>query len=117
MVSEETNTHQLTMLSFYEQHRLTSRYWASFAILCAGLCLDYFDFFIVGFLVASISASCKLTYLQSSIMLLSCGIGALLGSIIFGVLGDKYGCKPILIIATIICSFGDGSLALVPDGS
>ena len=45
-----------TILSFFDKQRPSKRYWTVFTTLCVGSCLDYFDFFIVGFLVASLSA-------------------------------------------------------------
>jgi len=43
-----------TTLSYYDERQPGARYWGSFATLCAGWCLDFFDFYIVGFLVASL---------------------------------------------------------------
>ncbi|MGO1074996.1 MFS transporter [Inquilinus sp. CA228] len=106
-----------TMLSFYDQRRPSTRYWGSFATLCAGWCLDFFDFYIVGFLVASLGPGWHLTYLQSSIMLLGGGLGSIVGALLFGALGDKFGRKPMLIAATVTCALGAGALALVPEGN
>ena len=105
-----------TMLSFYDQRRPSTRYWGSFATLCAGWALDFFDFFIVGFLVATLGPSWHLTYLQSSIMLLSGGIGSIVGALLFGALGDKFGRKPMVLLSTVICAVGAGAIALVPEG-
>jgi MFS transporter, putative metabolite:H+ symporter len=105
-----------TMLSFYDARRPGRRYWATFATLCAGWCLDFYDFYIVGFLLAVLGPQWHLTYLQSSIILLSGGLGSIIGSLIFGALGDAYGRKPICIAATITCGLAAGSISLVPDG-
>lgn len=105
-----------TMLSFYDGRRPGGRYWGSFATLCAGWCLDFFDFYIVGFLVASLGPGWHLTYLQSSVMLLSGGLGSIVGALLFGALGDAYGRKPTLVAATVTCALGAGALAMVPDG-
>jgi putative MFS transporter len=107
----------MTTLSYFDARKPSGRYWGSFAALCAGWCLDFYDFYIVGFLVASLGPGWHLTYLQSSIMLLSGGLGSIVGSLLCGALGDKLGRKPILIAATIACAIGAGGIALVPEGS
>lgn len=105
------------MLSFYDSREPGARYWGSLATICVGYVLDFFDFFIVGFLVAHLAPIWKLTYLESSIMLLSGGIGSIIGALMFGALGDRYGRKSTLMIATATCALGSGLIALVPDGN
>jgi putative MFS transporter len=105
-----------TMLSYYDTRRPGPIYWGSFVTLCVGWCLDFYDFYIVGFLVASLGPQWHLTYLQSSIILLSGGLGSIFGSLLFGALGDAFGRKPILLAATMTCAMGAGAIALVRDG-
>src|ERR1700689_4170597 len=106
-----------TMLTFYDEAGPSARDRGMFPGLGRGWGLDFFDFYIVGFIVASLGPGWHLTYLESSIMLLSGGLGSILGALLFGALGDKIGRKPTLIAATITCALGAGGIARVPDGS
>ena len=49
---------------------LNRRYWTIFGLLATGSVLDFFDFFIVGYLVAQLGPQWHLTYGQSSLILL-----------------------------------------------
>ena len=49
---------------------LTPRYWMSIALLVLHEMFDYFDFFVVGYLVAILAPQWHLTYGQSTMMLL-----------------------------------------------
>ena len=42
--------------------------------------LEFFDYFLIGFVLPFMIGSWKLTFLQSAVMLLSSGIGAMLGA-------------------------------------
>jgi len=45
------------------------------------------------------------------------GVGAILGSLVFGAVADRFGRKPVVVIAAAICALGSGAIALVPDGA
>lgn len=105
-----------TMLDYYDVVRPGPRFWIAFGILCIAWALDTYDFFIIGFLLAALGHGWHLTYLQSSTILLSGGVGAIAGSLFFGAIADRAGRKPVLIAAAIICAIGSGGIALVPDG-
>ncbi len=106
-----------TMLTFFDRGRPGARYWASYVTICTGWVIDFYDFFIVGFLLAVIGPVWHLTYGQSSWILLGGGVGAILGSLVFGTVADRFGRKPTVVIAAAICAVGSGSIALVPDGA
>src|SRR5438034_11676105 len=46
--------------------------------------LEFFDYFLIGFVLAFIVGPWKLTYGQSAIILLSSGIGAIMGAWVWG---------------------------------
>jgi putative MFS transporter len=98
-----------------ESAPLTSRFWATFVILALQFTFEYFDFFVVGYLVAVIGPQWQLTFGQSSIMLLSAGVGAIVGALVFGRLADVWGRKPLIVLGTIIYSVSAGAIALIPD--
>jgi len=104
------------MLEYLErQTRLTGnqRRLLSVAILCN--LLEFYDFFMVAFVLAFLIGPWKLTYGRSAIILLSSGIGAILGAGFWGWLADRIGRRPVLIITVINFSIGSGILAFTPD--
>ena len=51
--------------------------------------LEFFDYFLIGFVLAFVVGPWKLTFLQSAIVLLSSGIGAMLGAAFWGLDGRQ----------------------------
>lgn len=104
------------MLEYLEQQtRLTGnqRRLLTVAILC-GL-LEFYDFFLIGFVLAYVSGSWKMTYGQSALILLSSGIGAILGSGFWGWLADRIGRRRVLMATIVNFSLATGILAFTPD--
>lgn len=104
------------LLALYDQAPLDRRYWTIFGLLGVGIALDFFDFFIVSYLVAVVAPQWHLTYGQGAAMLLSGGVGAIVGSLAWGSFSDAWGRKKLLVAGTFICAAGSGAIALVPDG-
>jgi MFS transporter, putative metabolite:H+ symporter len=68
------------MLELLEQQRtLTVNQWKIISPAILGDMLDFFDFFLIGFVLAFIVGAWHLTYGQSAWILLSAGIGAIPG--------------------------------------
>ncbi len=105
------------LLSLFDKAPLNRRFWTSFSLLSLITMLEFFDFFIVGFLIAVLGPQWHLTYGQSAIILYSGGIGAICGAIIWGGLADAWGRKSQLVIGTFICGIGAGLIGFIPDGS
>jgi MFS transporter, putative metabolite:H+ symporter len=105
------------LVALYDQAPLNARYWASMALAGGSSIFDFFDFFIVGFLVAVLAPQWHLTFGQTSVMLLSAGIGAIAGSLAWGALGDSWGRRNLLAAGVAICGLGSGSICLIPDGA
>jgi len=60
--------------------------------------LEFFDYFLIAFVLAFIIKPWQLTGGQSAIILLSSGIGAILGAFIWGRIADLYGRRQVFIL-------------------
>jgi putative MFS transporter len=105
------------LVTLYDKAPLNARYWATIALGITSSVFDYFDYYIVGFLVAVLAPQWHLTFGQTSLMLLSAGVGAILGSLVWGALADRFGRKVLLVIGVALCALGAGSVSLIPDGA
>lgn len=105
------------LVAIYDKAPLTPRYWASMTLVVLTGVFDFFDFYIVGFLVAVLGPQWNLTFGQSSVILLSAGVGAIVGSLAWGALSDRWGRKTLLVVGVTLCAVGAGSVSLIPDGA
>jgi MFS transporter, putative metabolite:H+ symporter len=105
------------LVAAYDGARLDARYWISIALGISTSVFDYFDYYVVGFLVAVLAPQWQLTFGQTSLILLSAGVGAILGSLAWGALADRFGRKALLVIGVTLCALSAGSVSLIPDGA
>ena len=97
------------------QVSLTKNQWKIFAAATIGDMLDFFDFYLIGFVLAFIIGSWHLTYGQSGAILLSSGIGAPIGSIFWGWMADKIGRRTVMILTVLNFSIATGAMAFTPE--
>ena len=95
---------------------LKARYWATFALIVLLLVCEIFDFFVVGYLVSAVAPLWKLTFGQTTVMLLSAGVGAMIGAPTFGWIADRFGRKVVVVASATLCCVCAGAVAFVPDG-
>jgi MFS transporter, putative metabolite:H+ symporter len=105
------------LLALYDDAPLNTRYWVTFAIMCGVFLLDFFDFFLIAFVMSQIGPEWKLTYGQGALILYGAGVGATAGAIIWGALGDHFGRKVQTATGTIICAISAGCIGLLPTGA
>jgi len=104
------------MLELLEQQRtLTLNQWKIISAAILGDMLDFFDFFLIGFVLAFIVGTWHLTYGQSAWILLSAGIGAIPGAFFWGWMADKIGRRKVFIATALNFSIATGIMALTPD--
>ncbi len=77
--------------------------------------LEFFDYFLIGFVLAFVIGPWQLTFGQSAVILLSSGIGAMLGAGFWGWMADRIGRRPVFLLTILNFSVATGILALTPD--
>src|SRR6204780_3079664 len=80
---------------------LTSNQIKIVAAAIIGDMLEFFDYFLIAFVLAFILKPWQLTGLQSAIILLSSGIGAILGAFIWGRIADLYGRRRVFMLTVL----------------
>lgn len=105
------------LLALFDSAPLNRRYWIAFVLLSGLFVLEFFDFLVVGYLLAVLAPQWHLTYGQSAIILYSGGVGAIVGALVFGAFSDRWGRKWQMIIGTFICAAASGLMGVVPAGS
>src|SRR5882757_8338576 len=104
-------------ISGIEKSNLTPRYYLTIALIVMQEMFEFYDFFLVGYLVSVLAPGWHLTYGQSAMMLLSSGVGAIVGSLVGGQIADRIGRKKIIWVGGMIFSLGAAGCALIPDGA
>ena len=104
------------MLEALDEAPLTGRFYLLAGAVMVGAVLDLFDFFLIAFVGPDLADEWDLTFGQAAVMLLSAGVGAIAGSIIWGRAGDRLGRRRPLMAGILMFSLATGALALAPDG-
>src|ERR1700743_3188385 len=104
-------------LDTIEKSRLTPRYYVTIALVVMQEMFEYYDFFLVGYLVSVLAPGWHLTYGQSAMILLSSGVGAIVGAMVGGRLADSIGRKRMIWGGGVIFALGAAGCALIPDGA
>jgi MFS transporter, putative metabolite:H+ symporter len=99
------------------QQKLTANQWKIAIAATLGDMLDFFDFFLIGFVLAFIVKGWHLTYGESGMILLASGISAPFGSLFYGWLADKIGRRKVMILTVLNFSVATGAMALTPTGA
>ncbi len=104
------------MLEYLDkQTKLTRNQYKIVAAAILGDLLEFFDFFLIGFVLAIIIKPWHLTFGISAVILLSSGIGAIFGAFFWGHVADRVGRKSVFMATVINFSVATGILALTPE--
>jgi putative MFS transporter len=105
------------MLQLLEQQKkLTANQWKIAGAATLGDMLDFFDFYLIGFVLAFVVKNWHLTYGQSGAILLASGVSAPFGSLLYGWLADKVGRRTALVASVLNVSLATGAMAFTPEG-
>src|SRR5271156_2545277 len=104
------------MLELLERQKtLTLNQWKIISAAIIGDMLDFFDFFLIGYVLAFIIGAWNLTFLQSGAILLAAGAGAIPGAFFWGWMADRIGRRKVFIATALNFSLATGIMALTPD--
>lgn len=98
-----------------DARRLTTNQLKIIAAAIIGDMLEFFDYYLIAFVLAFIIKPWQLTFGQSAIILTSSGVGAILGAFIWGRIADVIGRRTVFIGTVLNFSAASGLLYFTPD--
>ena len=90
------------------QRKLTANQWKLICTANLADLLDFFDFFLIGYVAAALTKQWSLTYREGGAILLASGLGAVPGAFFWGWLGDKIGRRTVFIMSAVTISLATG---------
>ena len=97
-----------------QQKKLTANQWRIILTTNLGDMLDFFDFFLIGYVLAFILKEWHLTYGQSALILVSAGLGAVPGAFFWGWMGDRIGRRTVFILTALNVAIATGIMFFTP---
>jgi putative MFS transporter len=96
--------------------QLTRRQWRVVLFCALAGMLETMDMYIIAFVLAVITAPWGLSYGKSATILLTSGVGAVIGSFVWGHLADRFGRKQAFVATIFTCSAASLALVFTPTG-
>ena len=100
-----------------QQKKLTSNQWKLICTANVADLLDFFDFFLIGYVTAALTKEWSLAYWQGGAILLASGLGAVPGAFIWGWLGDRIGRRTVFMWSAVTISLATGIMVFTPGPS
>ena len=97
-----------------QQKKLTANQWKLICTANVADLLDFFDFFLIGYVTAALTKEWQLPYWQGGAILLASGLGAVPGAFVWGWLGDKIGRRTVFIWSAVTISLATGVMVFTP---
>lgn len=95
--------------------RLTRRQKLLVTVATSAVALEFLDYFLIGFILVFVQEPWDLGFGRTSVILLSSGLGAVLGAVYFGRLADRIGRRRVFLTTISIFTAATAALALTPD--
>src|SRR5215472_1791551 len=96
------------------QKKLTANQWKLICTANVADLLDFFDFFLIGYVTAALTKEWSLAYWQGGAILLASGLGAVPGAFLWGWAGDKIGRRTVFIWSSVTISLATGIMVFTP---
>jgi MFS transporter, putative metabolite:H+ symporter len=97
-----------------QQQKLTSNQWKLICTANVADLLDFFDFFLIGYITAALTKEWQLPYWQGGAILLASGLGAVPGAMVWGWLCDRIGRRTVFIWSAVTISLATGIMVFTP---
>ena len=97
------------------QQKLTANQWKIVSAAILGDMLDFFDFFLIGYVLTFIVKEWHLSFMESGVILLAAGVGAIPGAFFWGWMADRIGRRKVFIATALNFSLATGAMAFTPD--
>src|SRR6266851_507021 len=97
------------------QKKLTANQWKLICTANLADLLDFFDFFLIGYVTAALTKQWSLTYWAGAGILLASGLGAVPGAFLCGWLGDRFGRRTVFIWSAVTISLATGAMYFTPE--
>src|SRR3954469_915395 len=98
-----------------QQKKLTSNQWKLICTANVADLLDFFDFFLIGYVTAALTKEWQLPHWQGGAILLASGLGARPGPLSWGWRGDKDGRRTVFIWSAVTISLATGIMVFTPE--
>lgn len=100
---------------FDGQKRLTGRQKGLLVLVGLGSMLEFWDAYLIGFVMAFLVKPWGLTYGVLGMVLLASGAGAIVGGVVWGQLADRFGRKPVFVGSLLVLAAASAALAFTPE--
>ncbi|QKF07226.1 MFS transporter [Berryella wangjianweii] len=107
----------LTAFRQIDAHPLTRNQKSLIGLAVVGNVAEFFDMFLVGFVVALLAGAWSLTGPEMGAILACSGLGTVLGSVTWGRLSDSLGRRESLACCIVMFTGFTAASALLPDGA
>jgi MFS transporter, putative metabolite:H+ symporter len=97
-----------------QQKKLTANQWRIILTANLGDMLDFFDFFLIGYVLAFIMKEWQITYLQTALIFVSAGLGAVPGAFFWGWMGDRIGRRTVFMLTALNVAIATGIMYFTP---
>jgi putative MFS transporter len=97
--------------------QLTANQWKIVGFCASAGMLETMDMYLIAFVLAVITGPWHLSFGESATILYGSGVGAVIGSFVWGHLADRIGRKKTFVATLVTCSLASVALAFVPTGN